>query len=363
VDHDGGATAEKECGRVKGRKGRTRKVHRGFFKEAHLNGGPLISGAAQEGRVMFLEGLVERGGKQSRSPARPANRGMPSPLRERGGDRRKGIQAEKQRERGPTGEVKDGRDRAGGLGGDCCGGLSLAIRTSASGTSKNDAAVSFDREGGESVRRKDCVGGDEKPAFVQREREISRRRRRCGWCQVRDASVDEEAGIINVGGDAASGRAAAGLVTDPNGKGIAGREEGGPKANGIQQGAKSVRLLATSGHVGDSFALTEQRRRTPVGILEPVEQFWRILGEAGADDEATRDGVESVLVIQREENEIVKQHQLCHANAYFRAVLDANSELNGKEGVADPIANLGQCHPTNEAIPGWIGHCRGNRTK
>jgi hypothetical protein len=33
-------------------------MHRRFFKEAHLNGGPLISGAAQERRMMFLEELV-----------------------------------------------------------------------------------------------------------------------------------------------------------------------------------------------------------------------------------------------------------------------------------------------------------------
>ena len=58
MDHDGVATAEKECRRIEARKGRARKVHRGFFKEAHLNGGPLISGAAQERRVMFLEELV-----------------------------------------------------------------------------------------------------------------------------------------------------------------------------------------------------------------------------------------------------------------------------------------------------------------
>ena len=58
MDHDGVATSEKECRRVEGRKGRARKVHRGIFKEAHLNGGPLISGAAQERRVMFLEELV-----------------------------------------------------------------------------------------------------------------------------------------------------------------------------------------------------------------------------------------------------------------------------------------------------------------
>jgi hypothetical protein len=50
--------------------------------------------------------------------------------------------------------------------------------------------------------------------------------------------------------------------------------------------------------------LTEERRRPPVGVPEPVEQFWRILCEAGAD-EAARDGVEPVLFIQREENEVV----------------------------------------------------------
>ena len=45
---------------------------------------------------------------------------------------------------------------------------------------------------------------------------------------------------------------------------------------------------------------------------------------------------------------------MCHAAAYFRAILDANSELDGKEGVADSVADLGQSHPTNEPIPGVI---------
>ena len=58
VDHDEVAITEKLCGRVEGRKGRARKAHRGFFKEAHLNGGSLISCAAQAGRVIFLEELV-----------------------------------------------------------------------------------------------------------------------------------------------------------------------------------------------------------------------------------------------------------------------------------------------------------------
>jgi hypothetical protein len=58
VNHDRVATAEKECRRVKGRKGRARKAKRGFLKEAHLDGGPLVSGAAQEERVVFLKELV-----------------------------------------------------------------------------------------------------------------------------------------------------------------------------------------------------------------------------------------------------------------------------------------------------------------
>ena len=69
--------------------------------------------------------------------------------------------------------------------------------------------------------------------------------------EVRDTSVDEEASVVDVGGDAAGGGAAAGMVADPSGKGIAGSEEGGLEADSIQQGAKGVPLLATSGHVSD----------------------------------------------------------------------------------------------------------------
>jgi hypothetical protein len=156
------------------------------------------------------------------------------------------------RERGPTGEAENGGDRAGGLGGDS-GGLSLAICTSAGGASKNDAAGSLDREGGESVGREDCVGGGgrETGIFPERERYHDRGEDADGALgnEVRDASVDEEAGVIDVGGDAAGSKAAASLVADPSGKGIVGREEGELKADGIQQGAKSVPLLATSGHV------------------------------------------------------------------------------------------------------------------
>ena len=62
--------------------------------------------------------------------------------------------------------------------------------------------------------------------------------------KVRDASVDEEAGVINVGGDAAGGRAATSVVADPNGKCIPSRKEGGLKANGIQQVSPCLQPVA-----------------------------------------------------------------------------------------------------------------------
>ncbi len=133
------------------------------------------------------------------------DKGLLGENREDGGVRRSdGVEqvdavAEK-RERGPTGEAEDGGYRARGLGGDS-GGLSLTIRTSAGGAAKNDAAVPLDGKGGESVRRKDCVGGNEKPAFVQRERYPSGSEDADSVLgnEVRDASVDEKAGVIDVG--------------------------------------------------------------------------------------------------------------------------------------------------------------------
>ena len=104
------------------------------------------------------------------------------------------------RERGPAGETEDGGDGAGGLGGDG-GGFPLAIRTSAGRASKNNTAVPLDGERGESVGRKDSIGGYEKPALAQRERYPGGGEDADGVLgnEVRDASVDEEAGVINVG--------------------------------------------------------------------------------------------------------------------------------------------------------------------
>ncbi len=103
---------------------------------------------------------VEEGGKVDVELRNTSK--VPDPSGDAVAEKRKG---------GPTGEAEDGRDRARGLGGDS-GGLALAILTSAGGASKNDASVALDEEGGESVGRKDCVGGGEEKAAFSRERDI-----------------------------------------------------------------------------------------------------------------------------------------------------------------------------------------------
>jgi hypothetical protein len=119
VDHDGVATAEKECRRVEARKGRARKVHRGFFKEAHLNGGPLISGAAQERRVMFLEELVAvvAGEEASSLTGKAGEPGYTQPVeRERESDRRTGIQWQGSESCIPRRDAGEGSDSCIDLG-------------------------------------------------------------------------------------------------------------------------------------------------------------------------------------------------------------------------------------------------------
>jgi hypothetical protein len=63
VDHDRVATAEKESGRVEAVMRRAGEAHRRLFEEAHLDGGPLMPGAAEEGRVVLLKELVAVAGE------------------------------------------------------------------------------------------------------------------------------------------------------------------------------------------------------------------------------------------------------------------------------------------------------------
>ena len=83
-----------------------------------------------------------------------------------------------------------------------------------------------------------CRGERETGIFPERDIPVAEAKMRIVSWVTRSAM--HQAGVIDVGGDAAGGRAAASLVADSNGKGNAGPEEGGLKTNGIQQGAKSV---------------------------------------------------------------------------------------------------------------------------
>ena len=103
------------------------------------------------------------------------------------------------RERGPTGKAEDGGDRARGFAGDS-GGLSLAIRTSTGGQPRMmQPSRSIGKE--ESPLGGRIVSGGTRNQHLSREREISRRSEDANSVlgnEVRDASVDEEAGVIDV---------------------------------------------------------------------------------------------------------------------------------------------------------------------
>ena len=108
------------------------------------------------------------------------------------------------------------------------------------------------------------------------------------------ASIDEEAGVINKGG----------MVLDSEGESILNSENSRLKANGVQEGTKGFPLLAPSGHVGNELPLAEERRGAAVGVLEPMKQLGGEHNQTGVD-EASRDSVETILIIQREEDKVV----------------------------------------------------------
>ena len=82
MKHRGVAPAEEERMEfwIEGAGGGKVELHTGFLVLTHCNNRPLVSDAAEEGRIMLLEEVVAMF-------ARPAKRGMPRPKRERGSDR------------------------------------------------------------------------------------------------------------------------------------------------------------------------------------------------------------------------------------------------------------------------------------
>ena len=146
-----------------------------------------------------------------------------------------GDEVTEKRKRGPTGEAEDGGDRGDALVVIVAASRRRYARVPAGQPRMMQPSRSIGKE--ESPLRGRIVSG------VTRNRHLSRERDPGGskdadsvlGNEVRDTSVDEEAGVVDVGGygDAAGGRAAASMVADPSVKGIASREEGGLKANGI----------------------------------------------------------------------------------------------------------------------------------
>ena len=79
----------------------------------------------------------------------------------------------------------------------------MAIFQGSGGAAEDDAAVAFDGKSGEPSGWEDGAGRDEKPTLVDAERDASRSKDAdgVGSKEIGYASIDEEAGVINIGGD------------------------------------------------------------------------------------------------------------------------------------------------------------------
>jgi hypothetical protein len=97
---------------------------------------------------------------------------------------------------------KDGREGSGGFDGDG-EGLPLAIFEGSGGSAEDDATVAFDGKNGEPSGWEDGAGRDKKPTLVDAERDASRSEDAdgVGGNDIGYASIDEEPGVINKGGD------------------------------------------------------------------------------------------------------------------------------------------------------------------
>ena len=87
------------------------------------------------------------------------------------------------------------------------------------------------------------------------------------------------------------------MVLDSEGESILISEKSRLKADGVQEGPNS-------GHVGNELPLAEEERGATISILEPMEQLRGELSQPGAD-EAPGKIVETVLIVQREEKNVV----------------------------------------------------------
>ena len=127
---------------------------------------------------------------------------------------------------GPAGEAKYCREGSGGFDGDG-EGLLLAIFEGTGGAAEDNAAVVYGGKSGESGRWEDGPGGNEKPTFVDAERDTSRSENADGVSgnEIGYASINKEAGIINEGGYPTGGGTTTGMFHHRHGLGFEGREE------------------------------------------------------------------------------------------------------------------------------------------
>ena len=156
---------------------------------------------------------------------------------------------------GPAGgEAKDGRETSGSFSGDG-EGLPLAIFEGSGGAAEDDAAVAFDGKSSEASGWEDGAGRDEKPTLhvdaAERDASRSKDADGVGSNEIGYASIDEEAGVINKGGDSPPpcGGATTNMVLDLKGESILNSEKSRLKANGVQERPKGIPLLAPSDHV------------------------------------------------------------------------------------------------------------------
>jgi hypothetical protein len=128
--------------------------------------------------------------------------------------------------------------------------------------------------------------GNEKPTFVDAERDASRSENADGVSgnEIGYPIIDKEAGIINEGGYLTGGRTTTGMVLDSKGERILNGEKSRLKADGVQEGPKGISLLATSGHMSNELPLAEERRGAAISILKPMEQLGGELSQTGADE-------------------------------------------------------------------------------
>ena len=272
--------------------GKKVELHAGFLELTHCNNRPLVSDAAEEGRMMLLEEVVamfprevaggfsrktskswnaefEEGKRKRRDSGKP-EAGFSFPGRDAGDGEDAGVNlgveieeggkvgrelgdasqvadpggyalTDEGNNSGPAGEAKDGREESGGFGGDG-EGLPLAIFEGSGGAPEDDAAVAFDGQSGEPSGWEDGAGRDEKPTLVNAERDASRSKDAdgVGSNEIGYASIDEETGVINKGGDPPppGGGATTGMVLDSDGESNLNNEKSRLKANGVQEESK-----------------------------------------------------------------------------------------------------------------------------